>query len=453
MLSSVYNQLVYPRVVYPLYHYAKRDGANRARRELSRSQWMDREALQVLAQEKLQRLLEFAYENVRYYREVLDGSGIALEKLSSPNAFRQLPPLKKNDIRENLERMVSTNLHGNRLISNSTSGSTGEPMRFYHDTRSNAYRKAGEIRGKEMTGFRFGEREVKLWGSPIDESSATNLFGRAHGRLTNLRFLSAYQLTPRQMDHYIELMRHFRPVLMVSYPSALETFANYCRAKQVTGRLVKRILTSAETLFPHQRELFETQFGAEVFNRYGCREVSDIAQECVAHKGLHVSADRVMVEVVDEQGQPCEPGQPGEVLVTDLDNYGMPFIRYRIGDTATWSKEESCSCGRGLPLLAAVEGRSMDAVKSREGCALGGTFWTILFRARPGIKQFQVVQDSLDGINVSFVRGDGLESASLDYFTQKIREKCGQNFSVDYKEVVSIPNQKSGKQRLVISAC
>lgn len=453
MISFFYNQLVYPRVVYPLYHYAKRDGANRARRELSRSQWLDRQSLQVLAQDKLQRLLEFAYQNVPYYREVFHRSGIALDQLSTPEAFRQLPPLTKNDIRESLDEMVSTKLHGNHLIANSTSGSTGEPMRFYHDTRSNAYRKAGEIRGKEMTGFRFGEREVKLWGSPIDESSATNLFGRAHGRLTNLRFLSSYELAPRQMDQYIELMRRFKPVLMVSYPSALETFANYCREKQVTGDLVKLILTSAETLFPHQRELFETQFGAEVFNRYGCREVSDIAQECVAHNGLHVSADRVMVEIVDEHGQLCKPGQPGEVLVTDLDNYAMPFIRYRIGDSATWSEEKRCPCGRGLPLLAAVEGRSMDAVKSREGSTLGGTFWTILFRARPGIKQFQVVQDSIDGINVSFVRGDGFEPAALDYFTLKIREKCGPNFNVDYQEVPSIPNQQSGKRRLVISAC
>jgi phenylacetate-CoA ligase len=431
----------------------KRDGLNRIITAFDRNQWMRNEELKSLHQKKLLQLLEFASCNVPYYQDIIRSTGLSIEQLAHPNNFQRIPALTKQVIRKNIGRLTATDLTGNGLTKNTTSGSTGEPLFFYTDLQSSVYRKASVIRNKKWAGARLGDREVQLWGSPIDESRVRKLRGRIHSMITNHRLLSAYELRPQRMDEYMKVIHNFQPVLMVSYPSVLETFSGHCRSRQASFDCFKAIITSAETLYPFQRELFETEFGVKVFNRYGCREVGDIAQECEAHQGLHVNLDRVLVEIIDEQGTPCKPGQSGELFVTDLDNYGMPFIRYQIGDRATWAVDQKCVCGRSFPLLAEIEGRSMDVVKSPSGNSLGGTFWTILLRARPGIEQFQVEQEHVEGVTIVFVPGVGFEESSLDYFRDKIKEKCGTNFVVKFKGVSSIENTSSGKRRLVISKC
>jgi phenylacetate-CoA ligase len=447
------SRFFYGRVLYPLYHLIKGDGVREIIAELDRNQWLRKGDLEEVQRQKLHRLLQFAYNNVSYYRNLIRSTGLPVDKLVLPDNFHLIPELTKETIRKNIGCLTATDLTGNGLEKNSTSGSTGEALFFYTDFRSSAYRKASVLRNNEWTGFRLGDREVKLWGSPIDESKARNLRGRIRNVLINQRFLSAYELSPEHIDNYIQLIHSFRPVLLVSYPSVLEVFAGHCRIRQASFDCFKAIITSAETLYPHQRELFETEFGVKVFNRYGCREVGNIAQECEAHNGLHVNSDRILVEILDDQGKPCNRGQRGELFVTDLDNYGMPFIRYQIGDSAAWAEDQRCPCGRGLPLLAEIEGRSMDVVKSPSGNRLGGTFWTILFRTKPGIKQIQIIQEKLDGVTVLFVRDVGFEESVLDYFRDRIKEKCGVNFIVEFKEVPSLEKTKSGKRRLVISAC
>jgi phenylacetate-CoA ligase len=450
---NLYRRVLYPNVLYPLYHLVKRDGVNEAIKDLKKNQWMNKEEIDNLQHQKLLHLLRFAYKNVPYYHDVIPVTQLSVEQLALPDNFCRIPILTKQSIRKNIERLIATDLKGNKLEKNSTSGSTGEPLFFYTDLWSSTYRKATVIRNKGWAGFRLGDREARLWGSPIDESRVRKLRGRMHGIVTNQLFLSAYDLTPECIDEYIELIHNFRPTLMVAYPSILEAFAAHCRTRQASFDCFKAIISSAETLYPHQREFFEAEFGVRVFNRYGCREVGDIAQECEVHNGLHVNSDRILVEILDNQGMPCEPGRWGELFVTDLDNYGMPFIRYQIGDSAVWAEDQKCPCGRGLPLLAEVEGRSMDVVRSPSGNSLGGTFWTILFRMKPGIKQIQIVQEKLDGVKVMFVRDVGFEECVLDYFRDRIKEKCGTNFVVEFNEVSSIRNTKSGKNRLVISKC
>jgi phenylacetate-CoA ligase len=214
---------------------------------------------------------------------------------------------------------------------------------------------------------------------------------------------------------------------------------------------MKAIVSSAETLWPHQRSLIEETFRVPVFDRYGCREVGQIASECSFHEGMHVSADRVLVEIVGETGKTAAPGEEGTILVTDLDNYGMPLIRYDIGDRATARIDSSCECGRGLPLLERIHGRTMDIIHTPDGRRVGGTFWTLLLRQRPGISRFQVVQDSPSGVTVYFVRGTEFESEVLDYFLAEIKKHCGADFQIDFVEKLSIEPSESGKQKLIVS--
>lgn len=443
--------LAYAHVVHPLYHWAKRDGVNRTIAELRTNQWRASEAIAAIQHEKLQRLLRYAHRHVPYYRDAINALGGDPVSLAQPERFSKLPVLTKEVIRQNLARLCATDRQGSRLHPNSTSGSTGEPLMFYTDDRLAAYLKASVIRSKEWTGWRLSAREASLWGAPIDATKARNVRGRLHGAMTGSLFLSAYDLTASAMDRYIASIARFEPVLLVSYPSILEVFAEHCRTRNVRFDSLRAIITSAETLWPYQREFIENAFLIRVFNRYGCREVGDIAHECNAHSGLHVNADRVLIEIVDEAGNPCKPGDVGDLLVTGLDNYGMPLIRYAIGDCAAWAIQPQCKCGRGLPLLSAVEGRSMDVVRTGAGLHIGGTYWTILLRSRPGLAQFQVVQDALDGVTIRFVPDEHFDEEILEYYSARIKDKCGKEFRVAFQGQKQIECTSSGKRRFVVS--
>jgi phenylacetate-CoA ligase len=443
--------VLFRNLIFPAWHWARHDGVNRAIRELEQNQWLPTHELLAMQERKLTSLLSFAGKNVPYYRKLFRNLGIRADSSVSYEDFLRLPPLTKDTIRREGNSLVSEDLKGNGLMSNTTSGSTGEALRFYTDFRSLPYRKASLWRGDSWTGWRLGDRTTRLWGAPMDQKKASELRGELHARVTGNRFLSSFDLSASKMDQYIKSMLAFRPVLLIGYPGPLEQFAIHCGERGVTFPSLKAIVSSAETLWAHQREIVEEAFSVRVFDRYGSREVAHIAGECQAHDGLHISADRMIVEVVDDGGQPCPRGEIGEILVTDLDNFGMPLIRYAIGDRGALAEQRPCSCGRGLPRLEKVEGRTLDVVRTPDGHRIGGTFWTLLLRSRPGFRQFQVIQDSLEGVAIHFVPEAGFDRDVQDYYTKRIQEYCGRNFKVDFVEVPSIDLTASGKMRLIVS--
>jgi len=436
---------------YPTWHWLKRDGINSANREIRRTQWLSNDEIREFQKGKLQNILTFAGQHVPYYRELFGKIGISTKSGFTIEDLNKIPQLTKNVIRREGSRLVSENLNGNGLIGNSTSGSTGEAIRFFTDYRSKAYRSAAGIRSNEWTGWRLGDRQVRLWGAPLDERFATGIRGKLHGYVSSNRFLSSFELSPSRMDDYIASILDFKPVLLIAYPGPLEVFSDHCMDRGVRFPSLRGIVSSAETLWPHQRTKVEQTLGIKIFDRYGSREVGQICSECDAHDGMHISADRVVVEIVDENGQPSPPNESGRILVTDLDNYGMPMIRYDIGDRAFPLETKFCDCGRGLPKLKKIEGRTLEIVRTRDNKSIGGTFWTLLLRSRDGIKQFQVVQKNLDGVTIRIVCDSDLDGAVLEYFTSRIHETCGRGFKVDFERTETIDLTQSGKQRLIVS--
>lgn len=444
------NSLLLRKVVFPLYHKLRKSQLMQRIDELEKNQWKTKEELARLQALKLKRLLIHAYETVPFYRQRFDNLGIDVTDLHHPECFSQIPLLTKKDINENRDRMISTKKNDDKLLPYSTSGSTGEALYFYYDMRSWAYRSATVIRNQKWLGIRLGDRSARLWGAPMDLKKAAAVRGRLHGWANNIMFLSSYDLSDEKLEDYERKLSGFKPKLLTSYPGPLTVFAEYLMKNKKKITSVKAIICSAETLFPWQRDLAEKAFCCPVYNRYGCREFGDIAQECAKREGLHVNADRFVVEIIDEALKPAREGEIGELIITDLDNYGMPFIRYRIGDTASF-KKELCSCGRGLPLLEQVEGRTLDIVRTPNGNRLGGTFWTILFKSRPGIKSFQVIQEKLEEITVKYVKDTKVANIDFPSFERRIQEKCGANFVSHFKEVEDIPKTSSGKSRFIVS--
>ena len=445
MYSSIYAKLI-----YPAYHRAIGSNATVLIRELDGHDRLSRSELASLESKKLSALLRHAKESVPHYRELFATHDPLASDGVDYDRFRQLPILTKADIRGNVDNLMSSRLEGNRLDPNSTSGSTGEPLYFFTDLRSKSFRKATVARNRKWIGIENGDPVARLWGSELDARKAQSLRGKVHSIITREIFLSAYDLDDARLAAYADAIRRHNTKLLIGYPSALAAFGEFCRERSIEFPSITAVVCSAEALHPFQRESIEAGFSAPLYNRYGCREAGDIAQEVPGSKGLVVNSDRIYVEILDESGEACGPGTAGDIVITDLDNYGMPLIRYQTGDRGSWSVPDAQAI-LPYPVLSTIEGRSVDVVTAPSGNRIGGFFWTTLLRTRPGIKAFRVVQDSISSISIQFIRMPGVTEIDMAYFEARIRDKCGQEMNVEFEEVAEFDIPPGEKFRLVKS--
>ncbi|ARN74091.1 phenylacetate--CoA ligase family protein [Oceanicoccus sagamiensis] len=441
---------IYRNVIFPGFHAVKKDGVNSALKRSTEAGALSPESLEKLQSKKLQDLLCHAYESVPYYHKCLSDAGVDRVEDITPALIRQLPVMTKPLFRDHFNSLISSRVDGNATIDNSTSGSSGEPFFFKTDMKSIASRVATVIRNYGWAGISLGEKEVRLWGAQMDIKKSESIRSVIRSLITRQKILSTYTMTDNDLANYAAIINQFKPTMLVSYPGPLSVFADYCRDNHIKLPSVKAMVTSAEMLFPHQRENIESVFGIKIFNRYGSREFGDIAQEDKNHDGLRVNSDRFFVEILRDDLSPCSRGEKGELYITDLDNYGMPFIRYKIGDQASWAEQENFYQGMPFPKLNQIEGRSLDVVIAPNGNRLGGTFWTILLRKDKAIKEFQVIQDSSSLLIIKYVPEESMNSGILDALTADIKAKCGEDFDVRFETVDKFTTSDNGKHRLII---
>jgi phenylacetate-CoA ligase len=226
-------------------------------------------------------------------------------------------------------------------------------------------------------------------------------------------------------------------------------FAEFVREHGFDDIKFEAIFSSAEVLYPAQRQFIEEVFAGKMFNRYATRELACISCECEAHTGLHASIENVYVEIIQD-GQPAQVGQVGDVIVTNLNNHGMPFIRYSVGDMGAWRVDDHCPCGRELPLMELVQGRRVDMFKTRDGRTVWGGFASPLFGIK-GVKQFQLVQKSLDHVLARIVKDASLDEAKLAKIERTVKIALGDHVNVEFEFPDEIAVYDSGKYRYAIS--
>jgi phenylacetate-CoA ligase len=281
------------------------------------------------------------------------------------------------------------------------------------------------------------------------ESTFARTKRRAYELILRKKMVSAFDMSEASLAAVVDAMARYEPRLVVGYATPLYHLARYALAHGRDLPAVRGVVTTAERLFAHQREVIERAFGAKVFDRYGCRELMLIASECDHHEGKHINSENVFVEIYSGD-RPSARGQPGEVLLTDLVNRSMPLIRYKNGDIATHA-EKACACGRGLPMLASVEGRVLDMIIGPDGHALAGEFFPHLFKDHPEIDRYQIHQASDHAITVKLVAGRGFTAALPSLITKKLRELLGPRTTIAVEVVPSIPLTQGGKHRHVVS--
>jgi len=444
---DLYTKFV-SKFLFPIQESFKRHDTLRVRRNLEITQWWSLQRLESLRLDRLRDLLMEAGLHVPYYRRCFEKIGFRPESLRSVADLSQLPTLAKADIRANANAL--RHARSARLISSSTGGSSGEPLSFFLGSNRVSHDVAAKWRATRWFGVDIGDPEVVLWGSPIELGTQDRLRW-LRDRLMRSTLLSAFDMTDANLDRYVATLRRQRPRMLFGYPYSMAHLARHARRRGVPldDLGIKVAFVTSECLYPHQRETIERVFGCIVANGYGGRDAGFIAHECPAG-GLHITAEDIIVETLDAGGQPVANGQAGEVTVTHLASRDYPFIRYRTGDIAVLD-DLPCCCGRGLPMLREVQGRSNDFLIATDGTAMPCKAFTFLLREIPGIDSFKVIQESIDHTRVALVTSAAYAPDSAQRLVDGFRRRLGSEVRVEVEYTDALRLEQTGKFRYVTS--
>jgi phenylacetate-CoA ligase len=439
------------QVIYPLYGLTSGHRILPNLAQLEESQWWSPDVLAAWQNVRLSQLLRHAYDTVPYYRRVFDAAGLEPGDGCTVDDLRHLPLLTKSIIRDYQEELISTAYPPRKRIANHTGGSAGTPLHFYQDRGQRSWSSANKLRCNRWAGWDFGKHTLRLWGHPQDLKAAQRARGRLRGFLLREHTFDAFHFSVEDMANLADYIRRKSPQVIEAYASMLTHFAAYLEEQHILDLPAPNgIITSTDMLFPNQRALIERVFRARVYDRYGCREVSVIAAECDEHNGMHVNADRLIVEFIDEMGAPVRAGEPGHIVITDLFNYAMPFIRYDIEDVAIPSTEQ-CRCGRSLPLVGQLVGRLADILTTPDGQFVSASALTTILPRVRGVGESQLVQKAPDWLQVNVVRRPAYDETSEATFRRHLSTYFGPRMQITFNYVEEIPRTASGKKRFSIS--
>lgn len=415
---------------------------------MEQTQWFSPERIAQLQLKKLRQLLICANAHVPYYRQLFAGLNFQPEKLNALADLQYLPFLDKPVIRAHLEDLKSDQAQG--LARFNTGGSSGEPLVFFIGKERVSHDIAAKWRATRWWGVDIGDPEIVVWGSPI-ELGAQDMLRVWRDRLFRSKLLPAFEMSDQKLADFLATIRKFRPKMLFGYPSALSHMAKYADKSGITMRDagIKVAFVTSERLYDDQRKQISDTFGCPVANGYGGRDAGFIAHECPAG-GMHITAEDIIVEIIDSQGRSLPHGESGEIVVTHLASRDFPFIRYRTGDVGVLD-DRLCECGRGLPLIREIQGRSTDFVVARDGTVMHGLALIYILRDMPEIKVFKIIQESLSLTRIQIVTEIGLNSLQTSQIVDAFQARLGRDVEIRVEQVSGIPAERSGKFRYVVS--
>ncbi|MEM7347281.1 MAG: hypothetical protein AAF485_23835 [Chloroflexota bacterium] len=418
--------------------------------ELNQSQWLTPTEIAKNQRKKLYQLLEYTAQYVPYYQRLFAKTGFEPESiLTDFSALGQLPLLTKAIIRENFDDLITTDPDKRAQVSRvSTSGSTGQPLTFMIDHDFRDYFTADLHRHLSWGGWQLGQPHAYMGGASADSAASASLRSRLMSWVFNRFNLNAYTLSDEMMQDFLEQVQRRKPRLIYGYASTLYHFAQFVQQQKVQIKL-DSLFSSAEVLYPYQRQLLEETFQAKVFDRYATRELGELASQCEHQTGLHISPECVYIEVLNESGVPTQPGEAGQIVVTNLNNYGMPFIRYQLSDQVAWHSGDDCPCGRKLPRLSMIAGRDNDMFKTRDGRLIWGGLGNPLWDD-PHVHQFQMIQKDYDFVLVRLVSSENIAPKTETDVIKAIQNALGPQVTIKFEFPDTIPPESSGKYRYQI---
>jgi phenylacetate-CoA ligase len=417
-------------------------------KNLEESQWYTKEKLEETQLERLKIMIEHAYYNVPYYRELFDRIGLRPQNINTIDDLKRIPILEKQNLKERKEDFIAKNVSRRDLIPYPTGGTTGTPLTLYTTRDAIQYNFAfGEARCKHWAGVKSGDKLATFLGKPIVPADQKRPPFWRHNWAYNQLLFSSFHMSDSNLKYYVEELNRFRPEIIQGYVSTIHVIAKYILNNKKEVIPPKAILTSSETLFDWQRKDIESAFGAKVYNGYSAAEYVAFISEC-EKGGLHISPEYGIIEFEKIEGA----DEKYEIIATTLFNFAMPLIRYRTGDVVTlFEDEKNCSCGRALPLVKFIEGRMDNMLITPEGYYISPASLSLVFQSAKNIREAQIVQTKKDEIIVRIVKEENFSDGDLAYIINQLRERIGKAISIDVEFPSQIERTKAGKFRFIIS--
>ena len=442
-----YTKLV-ASFLFPIHEQLKKHDTVRIRKDMEVTQWLSAEQLTVLQVSRLKQFLTDVGQHVPYYQQLFKRTGFNPESISSLEDLRQLPLTGKPLIREYSKQLKADDAQG--LSKFNTGGSSGEPLIFYIGNKRVSHDVAAKWRATRWWGVDIGDVEAVIWGSPI-ELGGQDKIKLIRDKFLRTHLIPAFEMSTAKIDGFIQQIKALKPKMLFGYPSALAHIATHAETTgQVLNDLgIKVAFVTSERLYDHQRTKIEQVFACPVANGYGGRDAGFIAHQCPAGN-MHITAEDIIVEIVDNNGQCLPYGEAGEIVVTHLATRDFPFIRYQTGDVGVLSNQV-CSCGRGLPLLKEIQGRTTDFIVAQDGTVLHGLALIYILRGIEGIESFKITQHSLDETTVQIVKNQQYIQESENRIQREFKQRLGGKVNIDIEYIESIAKEKSGKFRYVVS--
>lgn len=417
---------------------------------LEGSQWWSPQELENYQNEKLRPLIKHAYKNTPYYNRLFKENNLSPSDIKTIHDLPKIPILTKEIVRQSFQQMVATNIDRKNLVRFSTSGTTGKPLIFYSEKRLEFFNFGPYMwRYYRWAGQRFHDVKVLLSSWTLkpkrDETRKIIEYNVARHQL----IFSSYDVNRKNAPLFARALQQYRPKFIEAFPASLEALIGFFKELDIKKPIqLKAIFTNSEVLYPWQRKLFIDYFDCPVFDVYSLEERVVIGAECEQHTDLHIFSEYGIAEFVDDSRKIISDYKSGQIVATNLNNYGMPFIRYNTQDMAHALREQ-CLCGRGLPLLRLVGGRTRNFVVSKSGSIISVTIVDIP-NASDNVHQFQFIQIEKGKLALKIVKKDNFSEVDLKKIHNKLNEKFSNDMEVDIDFVDAITQNPSGKKPLLI---
>jgi len=403
-----------------------------------------------LANRRLANIVQHAFETVPFWRKNFQLAGIHPHRVHSIQDLANLQPIDRSTIQTSRDDMVSTALEPTELVPARTGGSSTVPLSFLRDSETIQERRALQALFSEWAGQDLRDRSALVWGASFDITGHGSWRSTLRDRWIDRRVtLSSNQLDPSSIDEFLVRLQRFNARVLHGYAHAIWRIACHIADRRYRPVGLVGITVTAEPLSSLQRKTIEDAFHVPVFNHYGAREIGMVAAECSRHRGLHVALPSVYCEILRRDGTAAEPGELGEIIVTDLFNRAMPFLRYRIGDLGAWA-EDACDCGVGFPLLRIESGKTTHYLVVKGDRLISGNA-LVLSYGGDGFEGLYLRQEELDSIEVLYLPSPNFAPESLKRVRDHLVATIGPEVRLKWRKVDRAPLAPSGKVQLCYS--
>lgn len=431
-------------VTYPLWDLKDGTGRLAELRALKQSQYWEYQQIQDLQLGRLRAIVGYAYQYCGFYQARWGKK----PEIRSLGDIEMLPVTTKADVASNAEGLISSQFTKEKLVEAKTGGSTGTALKVYFDEECQKKRNAAAMRSDGWAGWKPGTLIGGLWGTPpIPTTVKERIRNSLHDRIF---YLDTMRLDQESMLQFAKSMRKKKPGTLFGHAHSLFMFACFLRDEKIFVPKLDGIVSTSMMLIDSERQVIENVFGVPATNRYGCEEVGLIASECELHSGMHINAEHVIVELLDDQDLPVSLGEEGRIVVTDLSNRGMPLVRYAVGDVGIMTARR-CECGRGLPMLEGLSGRVADFLRRRDGSKVAGiSLVEKTLTAVKGLAELQIIQEKMEEFSLNVVPSSDYSQESEWELRAVIEDVFGEDVRISVNKVARLSQERNSKYRFSI---